>query len=198
MASKIEELNSRSRGQSMVEFSMVLPILMLVIFGLLEVGRAVFMYAAVTNTSREAVRYATAYGVNESNVLHYQNCAEIRNVARRVAFLMPLEDDDIVIEYDTGPELFDPDGTPDSGDEYFGPPPDPPDIGTCDGAADGIDDGVDETITLACGDRVVVTVTYDYHPMVSLVPMQEMPFEASSARTFLGVIELSEDAEECN
>ena len=77
MLNKIKVTKSLSRGQSMVEFSMVLPILMVVIFGLLEVGRAVFMYAAVTNASREAVRYATAYGVNESDVLHYQNCAAI-------------------------------------------------------------------------------------------------------------------------
>ena len=84
----------------MVEFALALPILLLAIFGLFEVGRAVFMYAAVVNASREAVRYATAYGVNESDVLHYHNCAEIRNTARRVAFLLPLEDDDILIEYD--------------------------------------------------------------------------------------------------
>lgn len=177
----------------MAEFALALPILLLVIFGLLEVGRAVFMYAAVTNASREAVRYATAYGVNASDVLHYQNCTEIRNTAKKVAFLLPLEDDDIVIEYDTGPTIVDPDGTPDSGDESYGPPPEPPDIGACDAV-----DGVDEDIVLECGDRVVVTVTYNYHPIVSYVPMQPQPFIGSSARTFTGVIELSDDPAKCN
>ena len=179
MVNKVKTNRYHPRGQGMVEFSMVMPILMLVIFGLLEVGRAVFMYAAVTNTSREAVRYATAYGVNESDVLHYQNCAEIRDTAKRVGFLLSLEDDDIVIEYDTGPD-------PDTGIV-------PAAFDTCD-AADGVDEGVE----LECGDRVIVSVSYDYHPMVSLVPMQDQVFAASSARTFLGVIELSEDAEECN
>jgi uncharacterized protein (UPF0333 family) len=178
MANRIEMRYSQSRGQSMVEFSMVLPILMLVIFGLLEVGRAVFMYASVTNASREAVRYATAYGVNESDVLQYQNCEEIRNIARRVGFLLPLEDNDIVIQYDTGPD-------PDTG---VVPAP----FDSCDAA-----DGVDEGVVLACGDRVVVTVTLDYHPMVPLVPMQAQTFTASSARTYLGVIELSDEAAEC-
>lgn len=196
MLHKIKVAKSLSRGQSMAEFSMVLPILMLVIFGLLEVGRAVFMYAAVVSASREAVRYATAYGVNESDVLHYQNCAEIRNEAKRVAFLVPLTDDDITISYDTGPQTVDPDGIPDNGDEYLAPPTDLTPA-TCDGAADGVNDGVDERVVLACGDRVVVTVTYDYHPMVPIVPMEAQTFTSSSARTFVGVVELSADAPEC-
>lgn len=176
----------------MAEFGLALPILLLVIFGLLEVGRAVFMYAAVTNASREAVRYATAYGVNESAVLHYQNCAEIRNRAREVAFLMNLADEDIVIAYDTGTSIVDLDGIPNSGDETHAPPPSTPDLGFCDAA-----DGVDEAINLSCGDRVLVTVTTNYSPIVPLVPMQPQPFTASSARTFIGVIELSEDSAEC-
>ena len=195
MANRIKVRYSQPRGQSMVEFSMVLPILMVVIFGLLEVGRAVFMYAAVTNASREAVRYATAYGVNESDVLHYQNCAAIRNEARRVAFLVPLADDDITISYDTGPEAVDPDGIPGNGDEYYDPPTD---LGTCNGAADGVDDGVDETITLNCGNRVVVSVTLHYHPIVSLVPMEAQTFTTSSARTYVGIVKLTEDAEACD
>jgi len=184
MARKTNNENSHSRGQGMLEFAMVLPILLLVIFGLLEVGRAVFLYSTVTNASREAVRYATAYGVNESNILHVQNCAEIRNTVREVAFLMQLEDADIVIEYDTGPDPI----------TRNVPAP----FATCDAVAGDATNGVETGLELDCGDRVVVTVTYDYHPMVSIVPMQDQSFVASSARTFLGVIELSEDAEECN
>jgi hypothetical protein len=178
MVNKIKMPYSQHRGQSMLEFSMVLPILMLVIFGLLEVGRAVFMYAAVINASREAVRYATAYGVDESNVLHYQNCAEIRNTAKRVGFLLPLKDDNIVIKYDTGPD-------PDTG---VVPAP----FASCD-PGESVDTGVE----MNCGDRVVVTITYDYHPMVTFVPVEAQTFTSSSARTYLGVVELSADAPEC-
>jgi hypothetical protein len=178
---------SHSKGQGMAEFALALPILMLVIFGLLEVGRALFMYAAVTNASREAVRFATAYGVNEGNVLHVQNCAAIRNTARRVAFLMPLEDGDIVIEYDTGPQI-----DPDTGVET------PPVVfDSCDAVEGDATNGVQADVTLACGNRVMVTVEYIYHPIVPIVPMQTQTFTASSARTFLGIIELSEDAAEC-
>lgn len=178
MARSIKAKHSHSQGQSMAEFALALPILLLVVFGLLEVGRAAFMFAAVTNASREAVRYATAYGVNESNVVHYHNCAEIRNVAKRVAFLMPLADPDIVIQYDSGPD-------PVTG--VVSAPFDECPAGTA----------VDDTIVLACGDRVLVTVTYNYHPIVPIVPMQPQPFTASSARTYMGVIELSDTPAEC-
>ena len=198
MASKIKALFSRPKGQAMAEFSMALPILLFVIVGLLEAGRAVFIYASVVNASREAVRYATAYGVDENDVLHVQNCAEIRNTARRVGFLLPLEDDDITISYDTGSQLVDPDNTPDSGDEYHDPPialsP-----ATCDGAADGVDDGVDTRVELACGDRVVVEVRTNYNPILPLIfPLQNHEFKSSSARTYLGVVELTADADPCN
>ncbi len=165
---------SHGQGQGMVEFALALPILLLVVFGLLEVGRAVFMYAAVVNASREAVRYATAYGVDASNVLHVQNCAEIRATAKRVAFLVPLQDDDIVIEYDEGP-------------------------GTSVVAECASAETVDTTINLACGDRVNVTVSYDYQPIVPFVPqLTDQTFSSSSARTFLGVIELTDPPAACD
>ena len=180
MTKKIKTLFSRINGQAMTEFGMALPILLTVIFGLLEVGRAVFMYAAVTNASREAVRFATAYGVNESNVLNYQNCAGIRNTAKRVGFLLPIEDDNIKITYDAGPD--------DSGIIQ-------PLSGTPECASD---ETVDNTIELNCGDRVVVTVSLDYHPILPILPIKDQEFKSSSARTYLGIIELVDDAAACN
>jgi hypothetical protein len=163
------------RGQAAVEFALVLPILLLVIFGLLEVGRALFVYSFTNNASRDAVRYATAFGVNENDNLQYQDCAAIRDIARRTAFLQELEDDDIVIQYDTGPD-------PDTG---VVPAP----FDTCDDT-----DGVDEGVVLACGDRVVVTVTANFNPIVPLlVPLEAQTFVSSSARTYFGVIELGDE-----
>ena len=163
------------RAQAMAEFALVLPILLMVIFGLLEVGRAIFIYSSATNASRDASRYATAYGVNVNDNLQFQDCAAIRNVARRTGFLLPLEDDDIVITYDTGPD-------PDTG---VVPAP----FDTCDDP-----DGVDEAVVLACGDRVVVTITAQFNPIVPLiVPLDARTIVSSSARTYFGVIELSED-----
>jgi Flp pilus assembly protein TadG len=47
----------------MVEFALALPLLLLLIFGILEVGRMVFTYSSVVNASREAVRYGSATGL---------------------------------------------------------------------------------------------------------------------------------------
>jgi len=175
MSVKYKKFFQKYRGQAMAEFALVLPILLMVIFGLLEVGRAIFIYSSATNASRDAVRYATAFGVNPDNNLQFQDCAAIRNIARRTGFLLPLEDDDIVIEYDTGPD-------PDTGDVSA-----PFDV--CDDA-----DGVDEAVVLNCGDRVVVTITVNFNPIVPLlVPLDARTIASSSARTYFGIIELDGD-----
>lgn len=90
-----------ARAQAIVEFALVLMILMVILVGILEVGRLVFMYAAVNNASREAARYASAYGLDDSgNYLKYQYCQGIHDVAQRSAFFTPLT---VTITYDSGP-----------------------------------------------------------------------------------------------
>lgn len=45
-------------GQSLVEVAFVLPILVLILLGIFDFGRAVYAYNAVSNAAREAVRLA--------------------------------------------------------------------------------------------------------------------------------------------
>lgn len=47
-----------SAGQSLVEFAFVFPIIALMAFGFIDVGRAVFTYNTLTNAAREASRVA--------------------------------------------------------------------------------------------------------------------------------------------
>ena len=44
-------------AQGMAEFALVMPVLLLVVYGLFEVGRLVFIYSNVITAAREAVRY---------------------------------------------------------------------------------------------------------------------------------------------
>src|SRR4026208_348401 len=90
-------------GQAIVEFAIALPILMALLVGILEVGRMIFIYSAVTNASREAVRYASAVGLDDSGNAKYQYCDGIRKMARRAAYFLNLADSDILIAYDNGP-----------------------------------------------------------------------------------------------
>lgn len=46
----------RSRGQSLVEFALVLPIFLLLLFAVVDGGRYVFASSAVSNAAREAAR----------------------------------------------------------------------------------------------------------------------------------------------
>ena len=49
---------SRSRGQSLVEFAIVLPVITLVVLGLFDMGRAVFSYNTLAQAARQANRTA--------------------------------------------------------------------------------------------------------------------------------------------
>jgi Flp pilus assembly protein TadG len=46
----------RDRGQALVEFALVIPIFLLIVLGLFDLGRAVFYHTTLSNASREAVR----------------------------------------------------------------------------------------------------------------------------------------------
>jgi Flp pilus assembly protein TadG len=54
----------RSHGQAMVEFVIVVPIVLLLIFALFDVGRSVVFYTELTNAARVGARVAM---VNQSN-----------------------------------------------------------------------------------------------------------------------------------
>ena len=47
-----------SRGQTLVEFAMVLPIIILLVLGTVDLGRAVFTYNTLAQSARSASRLA--------------------------------------------------------------------------------------------------------------------------------------------
>lgn len=151
------------RAQAMVEFALVLMLLLVIFVGLLEVGRLLFMYAAVNNASREAARYGSAIGLDDSGNLKYQYCDGMRQMAQRSAFFTTLT---ISISYDHGP-----------GTSTFD---------TCDGS-------VDTGVSVNSGtnlDRVKITVSADYNPMLDLVPLDPRTITSTSARTIFGYADL--------
>jgi Flp pilus assembly protein TadG len=54
----------RARGQALVEFAFVFPVIVLLAFGFIDVGRAVFSYNTLTNAAREAARVAAVNQVD--------------------------------------------------------------------------------------------------------------------------------------
>jgi len=59
----------------MVEFAIVLPILLLVVYGLIETGRLIFTIAFVNNATRQAARYGSTSGIGPNGVARYLDCA---------------------------------------------------------------------------------------------------------------------------
>src|SRR6185503_2822672 len=102
MKSKIV-LPKKNRAQAMVEFAIALPILLMLLYGILEAGRLLFLYSTIVTASRQAVRYGSATGVGTGGVPRYQDCAGIRAAANKADFLNSFDDNDIVITYDSGP-----------------------------------------------------------------------------------------------
>ena len=49
---------NKRRGQALVEFALVIPIFLLLLIALFDVGRAVFAYNTLTNAAREGARLA--------------------------------------------------------------------------------------------------------------------------------------------
>jgi len=52
-------LRRPERGQSLVEFALVFPLIALLTFGAIDLGRAVFAYSTVTSAARQGARVAS-------------------------------------------------------------------------------------------------------------------------------------------
>ncbi len=103
MQKSLKISNNLTIGQGIVEFALTLPILLLLVFGLIEFGRLLFIYTVVTTSSREAARYGMVVGDNGAGTLQYRDCAGIQNAALRIGVISGLEASDIAIAYDRGP-----------------------------------------------------------------------------------------------
>jgi Flp pilus assembly protein TadG len=58
----------RRRGAALLEFAVVVPVLILLVFGMLEFGRVMMVQQVLTNAAREGCRKATLPGSSSSDV----------------------------------------------------------------------------------------------------------------------------------
>jgi hypothetical protein len=66
--SKTTRLRRQERGGVAVEFAILLPVFLILLFGIIDFGQALYMKQVVTNASRAAARYATKYHTNANSV----------------------------------------------------------------------------------------------------------------------------------
>jgi Flp pilus assembly protein TadG len=56
------------RGANLVEFALVAPVLVILLLGIADVGRAFYDYISLTNAVREGARYATRRPLETENI----------------------------------------------------------------------------------------------------------------------------------
>lgn len=149
-------------GQGMVEFALTLPILLMLVIGVMEFGRLLFFYSAITTGTREAARYGAGSGLTASTAARYQDCQGIRDSAKRISGLAGIQDADIVVVYDQGP-----------GEAA---------IGTCPVGGTGP--------ALDLGDRIIVTVSGEFQPVVPIVNVPPLEITSVARRTILKDVEV--------
>jgi hypothetical protein len=149
----------KSKGQSIVEFALVLPITLLIVFGVIEFGYFLFVYSSVNTASRDAARYGIAVGEGDTaNTLRYYDCAGIIAAGTRIGKYAGILESEFTIRYDHGP------GT---SNIY----PDP----ACTTLASY---GGDDLIEF--GDRIVVTVAHPYEPLITYMGLDLGSFTMTS------------------
>lgn len=72
---------TKTRGQTLVEFALILPVFILVLMGILDLGRAVYYNATLSNAAREAARE----GIVDQTCSHILARAQQRSVGMQSA-----------------------------------------------------------------------------------------------------------------
>ena len=163
MSKKSTEINIfREKAQAMVELALTLPLLLILMLGIIEFGRLLFVYSTVITATREAARYGSAAGGFSTTDNYYQDCDGIRSAAKRIGGIVGLTDGDIAISYDGGPGI-----------SY---------TYTCPGGGTGPQ--------LSLGDRIIITVTFRFKPIVPLVNLPEFDIVSRSTRTIVKDVEI--------
>ena len=169
MNSSRPDKKQKSNAQAMVEFALALPILLTLLYGMLESGRLLFIFASTVTAARQAVRYGSATGDSPNGMPYYMDCDGIEAAARQVGFINSFES--VTISYDGGLDS-------NNGNPLPLNPADP----ACGSYTDA---------NVQNGDRIIVEVTAQWVPIVSIVPLEPFTITSQSERTILVSIPIS-------
>lgn len=70
-------LRSRQHGVAAVEFGLLLPLLILMIFGTTELGRAIYSYNTLDKTVRDAGRHLSQHGPGDAAIAAQARCLAV-------------------------------------------------------------------------------------------------------------------------
>jgi len=149
----------------------VLPLLLLLVLGTIEAGRLLAIFSSMSSAAKQAARYGAVAGDRDATTSgeqpFYQDCQGIRTTVRRTALFVGLSDSEIDIHYDRGTGTL------------------TQTVAICAAGALSPTITLSSTTGLQDGDRLVVSLSTTYRPIVPLVPIPDIPFTFSAARTIL-------------
>lgn len=89
MRMRVMDRSREDQGSSMVEFVLISFILVIVLLGVVEMGRMVLVYTTIANAAREGARYAIVHGadqtVSPSGPGNPCTCTDVQNVVKNFA-----------------------------------------------------------------------------------------------------------------
>ena len=83
---------TKQRGQGLLEFALIVPLLILLLAGILDLGRVTYYYSATVNSAREAARYGIIFPLDISGII---------STAQDSAFGIVPDDVTITVDSDT-------------------------------------------------------------------------------------------------
>jgi Flp pilus assembly protein TadG len=148
--------HKKTIAQGMMEFALVIPVLLTILVGVMEIGRLMLIFISVTTASRTSARYGSAVA-EDGGAPQYKDCTGILNAGLIMSPLSGISTDDIEIEYDHG--ATEPVGAP---------------FDTC----------ASLTGDIIFGDRILVSVTTQYQPLgvLPFFTLQSFPMKSTSRR----------------
>ena len=72
------------RGQTLVELALVLPVIILILFGILEFGRIFHSYIVITNAAREGARLGAVGKPDDEIIMRIREAAPLYEAPTRL------------------------------------------------------------------------------------------------------------------
>jgi Flp pilus assembly protein TadG len=147
------------KAQSMVEFALTIPIFLVMMLGVIEAGRLMYIYTILTAAGREAARYGAGIAslTSSPSTPLYNDCDGIKAAAIRIGSFAGIIPSDIHIYHDTGPDT--------ASTEY------------CTSTS--------PTATFGTNDRITVKISMSFSPIVPLVNLPSFPLQSNNSHTIL-------------
>lgn len=70
-------MKTKDRGQGLFEFALILPLLLIVLLGIFDLGRVYFASISLTSAAREGARYLSVYPHDVSSTPAYTNTRNV-------------------------------------------------------------------------------------------------------------------------